>query len=182
MRKNKSSYAIFSLGERHGTSSSSSSSLSSPSSATSCDIFKVELVNMSGTGKILGRLELRRWLIISGLSRLGFSPALGMSKWFPVTVTSTVAADPGVGSFKHWRESDRPELSGKIAATENYPCYKTVHLSQFVSIQSARHLKQLFDFHVTCLVNEQQGSQFDGAARLRAFPAKIITLNTHSSP
>lgn len=78
---------------------------------------------MSGTGRILGRLELRLWLIISGLSKLGFSPALGISRWFPVMETSTVA-DPGVESFKHWRESPRTELSEKVAATENYPNYK----------------------------------------------------------
>jgi len=48
-------HAIFSLGDRHGTSSSSSSSLSSPSSCCSEAMFRFELVNMSGTGKMLGR-------------------------------------------------------------------------------------------------------------------------------
>lgn len=49
-------YAIFSDGARHGTSSSSSSSLSSPSSPSSFpDILNEDDVNMSGTGKIDGR-------------------------------------------------------------------------------------------------------------------------------
>lgn len=54
----KHTYAIFSLGDRQGTSSSISSSDSSPS--WSKDSWpgrcKVELVNISGTGKILGLL------------------------------------------------------------------------------------------------------------------------------
>lgn len=50
-------YAIFSDGERHGTSSSSSSSLSSHSSPSSLpDILNDDDVNISGTGKIDGRL------------------------------------------------------------------------------------------------------------------------------
>jgi hypothetical protein len=50
-------YAIFSDGDRHGTSSSSSSSLSSPSpsSPSSPDTLNVDDVNMSGTGRIDGR-------------------------------------------------------------------------------------------------------------------------------
>lgn len=91
-------YAIFSLGDRHGTSSSNSSSLSSPSSAVSCDMFNVLLVNISGTGNILGLLEFRRWLIDSGLSRFGLSPALGISRWFPVT---SKVMDPGDDSLRH---------------------------------------------------------------------------------
>lgn len=50
-------YAIFSDGERHGTSSSSSSSLSSHSSPSSLpDILNDDDVNISGTGNIDGRL------------------------------------------------------------------------------------------------------------------------------
>lgn len=49
-------YAIFSDGDRQGTSSSSSSSLSSPSSPSSLpDALKEDDVNMSGTGKMDGR-------------------------------------------------------------------------------------------------------------------------------
>lgn len=48
-------YAIFSEGARHGTSSSSSSSLSSPSSPSSFpDTLNEDDVNISGTGKIDG--------------------------------------------------------------------------------------------------------------------------------
>lgn len=48
-------YAIFSDGERHGTSSSSSSSLSSHSSPSSWpDILNEDDVNISGTGRIDG--------------------------------------------------------------------------------------------------------------------------------
>lgn len=50
------SYAIFSLGDLHGTSSSSSSSLSSPSSSgCGTDMFNDEPVMVSATGNILGR-------------------------------------------------------------------------------------------------------------------------------
>lgn len=50
-------YAIFSDGDRHGTSSSNSSSLSSPSSPSSLpDILNDDDVNISGTGSIDGRL------------------------------------------------------------------------------------------------------------------------------
>lgn len=50
-------YAIFSDGDRHGTSSSNSSSLSSPSSPSSLpDMLNDDDVNISGTGKIDGRL------------------------------------------------------------------------------------------------------------------------------
>lgn len=50
-------YAIFSDGDRHGTSSSSSSSLSSPSSLPSSPPkLNDEEVIMSGTGRIDGRL------------------------------------------------------------------------------------------------------------------------------
>lgn len=50
-------YAIFSDGERHGTSSSSSSSLSSHSSPSSLpDMLNEDDVNISGTGNIDGRL------------------------------------------------------------------------------------------------------------------------------
>lgn len=50
-------YAIFSDGERHGTSSSSSSSLSSHSSPSSLpDMLNDDDVNISGTGNIDGRL------------------------------------------------------------------------------------------------------------------------------
>lgn len=56
-RQGKSTYAIFSDGDRHGTSSSSSSSLSSPSSPSSLpEMLNEDDVNMSGTGKIDGRL------------------------------------------------------------------------------------------------------------------------------
>lgn len=109
----KATYAIFSLGDLQGTSSSSSSSLSSPSSATSWEMLRVELVNMSGTGRMLGLLEFLRWLIISGLKRFGLSP-LGMSRWFPVTETSKVT-EPGEESFRHWRESPKVALSEKVA-------------------------------------------------------------------
>lgn len=48
-------HAIFSDGDLHGTSSSTSSSLSSPSSsALSVEMLSAELVNMSGTGRMLG--------------------------------------------------------------------------------------------------------------------------------
>lgn len=115
----KKPYAIFSLGDRHGTSSSSSSSLSSPSSATSCGMFNDELVNMSGTGRMLGLREFRRWLIVSGLSKFGLSPLRGMSRWFPVIDTSIVV-DPGDDSFRHCRESLKPALSGNVAIKEAY--------------------------------------------------------------
>lgn len=49
-------HVIFSLADRHGTSSSSSSSLSSGSSMGPVEILSEELVTMSGTGKMLGRL------------------------------------------------------------------------------------------------------------------------------
>lgn len=50
-------YAIFSEGERQGISSSISSSLSSPSSPSSLPaMLKEEEVNMSGTGRMEGRL------------------------------------------------------------------------------------------------------------------------------
>jgi len=50
-------YAIFSDGDLHGTSSSSSSSLSSPSSPSSFpDMLNEDDVNISGTGSIDGRL------------------------------------------------------------------------------------------------------------------------------
>lgn len=114
MQVSKKSYAIFSLGDRHGTSSSNSSSLSSPSSAMSWGMFIVELEIISGTGRMLGRREFLRWLIISGLKRFGFSPR-GISRWFPVIDTSIVV-EPGEDSFKHCRESLRPVASGKIAA------------------------------------------------------------------
>lgn len=53
----KKTYAIFSDGDLHGTSSSNSSSLSSPSSPSSLpDILNDDDVNISGTGKIDGRL------------------------------------------------------------------------------------------------------------------------------
>lgn len=107
-------HAIFSLGDLHGTSSSNSSSLSSPSSAISCDMFNVELVNISGTGNMLGLLELRLWFIISGLSKFGFSPVLGISRWLPVTFTSNVT-EPGDASFRHWRESLNPAFSTNVA-------------------------------------------------------------------
>lgn len=109
----KDPYAIFSLGDLQGTSSSNSSSLSSASSATSCEMFNVEFVNISGTGNILGLLEFLRWLIISGLSKLGLPP-LGISKWFPVIDTSNVT-EPGDESFRHCLESPSPELSVKVA-------------------------------------------------------------------
>lgn len=49
-------HAIFSDGDRQGTSSSSSSSLSSPSSQSSLpDALNDDDVNISGTGKIDGR-------------------------------------------------------------------------------------------------------------------------------
>lgn len=69
---------------------------------------------MSGTGRMLGRRELRRWLMISGLSRFGLSPPRGMSRWLPVTDTSSVTL-PGDASFRHWRESLMP-LSTNVAA------------------------------------------------------------------
>ncbi|KNC21832.1 hypothetical protein FF38_03223 [Lucilia cuprina] len=68
----KQTYAIFSDGERHGTSSSISSSLSSPSSPSSLpDILNEEEVNISGTGL----------------------PVCGNSKWLPV-VEATVKPPP----------------------------------------------------------------------------------------
>lgn len=52
----KIAYAIFSDGDRHGTSSSNSSSLSSPSSPSSLpDMLNEDDVNMSGTGRMDGR-------------------------------------------------------------------------------------------------------------------------------
>lgn len=111
-------YAIFSLGDRQGTSSSSSSSLSSPSSPASWLMLRVEFVNMSGTGSILGLLEFLRWFITSGLSRLGFSPALGMSRWLPA-IDISIVVEPGEDSFRHCLESLSPVLSGNVAG-ENY--------------------------------------------------------------
>lgn len=56
-RKLNKTYAIFSDGDRHGTSSSNSSSLSSPSSPSSLPlILNDDDVNISGTGRIDGRL------------------------------------------------------------------------------------------------------------------------------
>lgn len=57
-------YAIFSDGERHGTSSSISSSDSSSSSWGVVEMFNVDDVNMSGTGRILGRRLPLLWLRI----------------------------------------------------------------------------------------------------------------------
>lgn len=112
------SYAIFSLGDLQGTSSSSSSSLSSPSSCGSVDMFSVELVNISGTGSILGRLLPRRWFNISGLSRLGLSPDRGISKWLPVTEVSNVN-EPGELSLRQVLESmTPPEVSGNVAVNK----------------------------------------------------------------
>lgn len=54
--KNFNTYAIFSDGERHGSSNSSSlSSLFSPSNISSPDTLNEDDVNISGTGKIDGR-------------------------------------------------------------------------------------------------------------------------------
>lgn len=56
-RLTKCTHAIFSEGERHGSSSSSSlSSLTSPSTPSSPEKLNEDEVNMSGTGRIDGRL------------------------------------------------------------------------------------------------------------------------------
>lgn len=54
MKNESNTYAIFSDGARHGTSSSSSSSLSHCSSSSLPDILNDDDVNISGTGKIDG--------------------------------------------------------------------------------------------------------------------------------
>ncbi|CAG2061216.1 unnamed protein product [Timema podura] len=54
-KQTKVTYAIFSLGDLHGTSSSISSSLSLSSSCGSDAMLRELLVNMSGTGRMLGR-------------------------------------------------------------------------------------------------------------------------------
>lgn len=108
------SYAIFSLGDLQGTSSSNSSSLSSGS----WGILSEELVNMSGTGKILGLREFLRWFIISGLSKFGLSPVRGISKWLPVTPLTSTGESFVVVSPKHCFESQSPLLSGNTAVTQ----------------------------------------------------------------
>lgn len=116
-KKMRIAYAIFSLGDLQGTSSSNSSSLSSPSSATSCGIFIDELVNISGTGSMLGRRELRLWFITSGLSKFGLSPPLlrGMSKWLPVIPDTSSVTDPGEVSLRHCFESAKFVVSVNVA-------------------------------------------------------------------
>jgi len=99
-------------------------------------MFSAELVNMSGTGRILGRRLPLLWFRISGLKRFGLSPPRGTSRWLPVQPSDDAKAPPRFAAKPKFPPAPGDGVAGGTGLLDSDPSIFTVgQMKQYQTLE-----------------------------------------------